>query len=484
MTTSRLNAAIMSSATTAHFFKDGHYLEFDFDTDRVTRTGVPGKHDWRRLPGGLDAAVNHRNGRRYFFKGNRYYRTEVNGRSVSSRRIGVDGWHGLPDNIDAALAHPTKPKLYFFKGDRYWRWDLDLDAVDRADQRIGIDGWKGVPAGLDCAVVHPVNGKAYFFKDTTYHRFDFDADEVDRVREIGVDGWIGLDQWPTMVELSVASEDRRAMIVDRWGGDTGSPRPVVYYFHGNGGDAYDSYRRRQFHQLWPEAIVVYAEGTDVNSSGRADYNNDLAWQIRFPYKFRLGYTKDIEYVMALTREIGQRYHVDPSRSFAAGHSSGGFFSLSMMELVPHLFAGFAVLGCHARYKVEVNKPDRMLGNRAQPLALDPDDRATRARPVLYMFGHDDTSVGRDWPSSMPWWTSDPSDETQKTMFTLRQLFIRNGCGRPPITPGIWNTADKIHAHLADQYGAPVKWVMYKGDHSWPDKANQWAIDHFKDIAGH
>ena len=57
--------------------------------------------------------------------------------------------------------------------------------------KIGVDGWKGLPANIDSAVLAP-NGKAYFFLGDNYYRFNFQTDSVDKLGKIGVDGWKGL----------------------------------------------------------------------------------------------------------------------------------------------------------------------------------------------------------------------------------------------------------------------------------------------------
>ncbi|MCK6550603.1 hemopexin repeat-containing protein [Myxococcota bacterium] len=191
------DAAVEHPNGKVYFFRGDRYQRYNFDLEQIdkddARIGVDG---WRGVwTTGIDAALNHpRNGKVYFFKGDRYQRFSFDRERVDrdNARIGIDGWHGVWSNgIDAALIHPKNGKAYFFKDDRYQRFDFDTERVDKDDARIGIDGWRGVwSSGIDAALVHPRNHKAYFFKGDRYQRFDFDADRVDKDNaRVGVDGW-------------------------------------------------------------------------------------------------------------------------------------------------------------------------------------------------------------------------------------------------------------------------------------------------------
>jgi len=283
-----------------------------------------------------------------------------------------------------------------------------------------------------------------------------------------------------------------------------APAPVLFFFHGNTGSAVDSISKVELHNHWPEATIVYGEGTAVTSNGDPTSNTDdyHGWTLRFPYKFAFGQRKDVQYVLRLLdklRKNGGESHINAKRVYAAGGSSGGFFTFSLMELMPDIFRGYAVIGSYARYKVQLESMEcsgsrPTLNRHARPLPLNsPEDRAFLARPVLYLFGTNDTILNGD-PTyrgtgcdendldRLNGWTSDfrlPSHASN----TLRQLLIRNharwsliGNGSPP-----WWTVQGVTPYKADpldERGAPVYWNIYNGGHFHPD-AGEWMRDFFK-----
>ena len=125
-----------SDPNTIYFFKGSLYYRYIWDQKEIA-PGFPSRIDgrhigkWYRLPDNLDAAVNHPtdNGLICFFKGNQYFRYYSDWtRQEVEEGYPVpiaDKWPGIPANLDAALNHPTDSNLiYFFKGRRYYRYDL------------------------------------------------------------------------------------------------------------------------------------------------------------------------------------------------------------------------------------------------------------------------------------------------------------------------------------------------------------------------
>lgn len=145
------------------------YRAWYFDLPRI------GTRLWNGLPRDLDAALMHKNGLAYFFKGDTYYRWRGTTGIDAIRRIGRDGWKGVPDHIEAVVPHPNG-NTYFFKYGYYFRYVSGVGVDKRG--KTGVDGWSGLSGPVDAAFVHPYTGDAWFFQGVFARRFDFAADRV------------------------------------------------------------------------------------------------------------------------------------------------------------------------------------------------------------------------------------------------------------------------------------------------------------------
>lgn len=192
----------------AYFFSENNYYRFDYDADDLDRRAKIGHPGWVGLwEDGMDAGLIH-GGKAFFFKGNKYRRFSFGQERERDDRngvdkegtIGVDGWIGVwEDGVDAALIHPEVEKAYFFQGNKYrcfsFRRESQRDDHNGVEKEgiIGVDEWIGVwDDGIDAALIKPEGKKAYFFKGNKYRRFDFNANAVDKEGTIGKSGWRGL----------------------------------------------------------------------------------------------------------------------------------------------------------------------------------------------------------------------------------------------------------------------------------------------------
>ncbi|MRR59352.1 MAG: hypothetical protein EG824_14250 [Deltaproteobacteria bacterium] len=282
---------------------------------------------------------------------------------------------------------------------------------------------------------------------------------------------------PSILHLDdVEGEHRRALVYPSQRTPSSEPSPAVIYFHGHGGDIYESAGLCLFHSLWPEAVVVYAEGTKVDAHGNEYDEPKRGWQLRFPYKHALGQTKDLTYVKRLLQHVREHHNVDSKRIYAVGHSSGGFFTFSLMALMPYAFAKFAVLGAYSRFKVKLVSAGDAVENRAEPLTLTQQDHATLPRPVFYLFGKNDTAFNNDGPSPEPGWHETQMSRSRRTLVELAK---RNACSIP--TGSFWTASTQFSPPpQLQQLGATVTWHLYDGDHSWPAAASDLVVQFFKE----
>ncbi|XP_035889253.1 vitronectin isoform X1 [Phyllostomus discolor] len=83
------------------------------------------------IEGPIDAAFTRINcqGKTYLFKGSQYWRFEDGVLDPGYPHSISEGFQGIPDNVDAALALPAhsysgRERVYFFKGKQYWEYEF------------------------------------------------------------------------------------------------------------------------------------------------------------------------------------------------------------------------------------------------------------------------------------------------------------------------------------------------------------------------
>ncbi|CAI9162691.1 unnamed protein product [Rangifer tarandus platyrhynchus] len=98
--------------------------------EKAVRPGYPKLiRDVWGIEGPVDAAFTRVNcqGKTYLFKGSLYWRFEDGVLEPDFPRNISDGFKGIPDDVDAALALPAhsyngRERVYFFKGNHYWEY--------------------------------------------------------------------------------------------------------------------------------------------------------------------------------------------------------------------------------------------------------------------------------------------------------------------------------------------------------------------------
>jgi polyhydroxybutyrate depolymerase len=122
--------------------------------------------------------------------------------------------------------------------------------------------------------------------------------------------------------------------------------PVVFAFHGHGGNSRNSARKMHFETLWPEAIVIYPQGlptpTPRDRQGRLPgwlMTPDLA-----------GTNRDMAFFDAMLTTVKTEWQGDAKRIYATGHSNGAGFVYCLWGARPKTFAALApVAGGGSRF---------------------------------------------------------------------------------------------------------------------------------------
>lgn len=111
-----------------------------------------------------------------------------------------------------------------------------------------------------------------------------------------------------------------------------SAAPLVFVFHGRGGDMHAVSQKIDIHKHWSEAIVVYPQGM----WGEGRYREGFGWVI--PSGEEEG--RDIRFFDDLLKYLLENYDVDRQNIYAAGHSNGSVFTHALWALRGELFRGF------------------------------------------------------------------------------------------------------------------------------------------------
>ncbi len=209
------------------------------------------------------------------------------------------------------------------------------------------------------------------------------------------------------------------------------PSPVIFGFHGHGGNMNNAARQYHFHTLWPEAIVLYPQG--LNTPGRLTdpEGKKPGWQSGPGDQG----DRDLKFFDAMLAAMSKEYKVDDKRVYSSGHSNGGGFTYLLWATRADKFAAFGPSAAAATKTIGLLKP----------------------KPVLHVAGENDPLVKFEWQT--------------RTIDTLRKL-NECGAGQP------WEL-DKNCTFYPSPIGAPIVTAIHPGTHAYSDKAPEVIVKFFK-----
>jgi len=208
-----------------------------------------------------------------------------------------------------------------------------------------------------------------------------------------------------------------------------APAPVVFAFHGHGGNARNASMSFRMHTLWPEAIVVYMEGLPTRGALTDPDGKLNGWQNREGVEN----DRDLKFFDAVLTSLKADYKVDDRRIYAMGHSNGGGFTYLLWKARPDVFAAFAPSGAFT----------------LQATSL-------KAKPAMHIAGKNDELV------KFPF--------QERTMEAIRKL---DGCDEKGET---WAKDCTLYASKS---GTPVVTMIYDGTHKYPSEAPALIVKFFK-----
>lgn len=133
---------------------------------------------------------------------------------------------------------------------------------------------------------------------------------------------VGFSQTRSATETFTIADVERHAIVFANSKPAGTERaPVVFVFHGHGGNAQNAARRFRIHELWPQAVVVYMQGIPGVQGITDPEGSRNGWQ-KNPGE--LG-DRDLKFFDAALELAQKKYKADSNRVYVVGHSNGGRF---------------------------------------------------------------------------------------------------------------------------------------------------------------
>ena len=207
--------------------------------------------------------------------------------------------------------------------------------------------------------------------------------------------------------------------------------PVIFAFHGHGGNMYFAARGMAFHDHWPNAIVVYPQGLPTPGIVLDREGKKPGWQNQPGQEG----DRDLKFVDAVLASLRAKYSIDEDRVYATGFSNGGLFTYLLLSQRPNQFAAFAPGGA----------------------VLLPQVPLTRARPVLHYGGQ-----------------SDQLARFEKQQATIDQIRKFNGCAERGESCGPSCTLYK------SSKAGPVETFIHPYGHFYPPAVTSLIVKFFKE----
>jgi polyhydroxybutyrate depolymerase len=211
--------------------------------------------------------------------------------------------------------------------------------------------------------------------------------------------------------------------------------PLVLVFHGHGGTSANAARTFNTHALWPEALVVYPQGLPTRGQVTDPEGKLPGWQ-HVPGGEQ---DRDLKFVDAMLSWAKEKYQVDSSRQFVAGHSNGGSMTYVLWAARGDRFAALAPSSSVFRADVI---------------------RMAKPKPAFVVAGHQDALV----PFAA-------QRRSLDALLTLNQA-AREGQA--------WSGGADRHS---SRVGADVVAYIHPGGHQMPANTGSLIVAFFKEIAG-
>ena len=211
--------------------------------------------------------------------------------------------------------------------------------------------------------------------------------------------------------------------------------PLVFAWHGHGGNMNQVMHYSPIHTLWPEAIVVYPQGLKTPGRLTDPEGKKNGWQ----HGVGAQGDRDLKFFDAMLDSLKKDYKVDERRIFSTGHSNGAAFTYLLWAERGDQFAAFAPSSA-------ATTPEQF--------------QKFKPKPVLHIAGKTDPLVKFEWQ--------------KLTMDALRKL---NQCDAGQS----WDKVEFCTLYPS-KIGAPVVTFIHPGTHTFHKDAPAAIVKFFKEHA--
>jgi polyhydroxybutyrate depolymerase len=145
----------------------------------------------------------------------------------------------------------------------------------------------------------------------------------------------------TIINLTVDGVQRQALVFAPApvpATNAGPKHPLVFAWHGHGGNMQGTSQLMHLQDLWKEAVVVYPQGLKSPTPG-----DPTAQRNGFQWSPGDQNDRDLHFFDALLAKLEQSYAIDDDRVYSTGFSNGAIFSYLLWAERGRTFAAFAIV---------------------------------------------------------------------------------------------------------------------------------------------
>ncbi|MEO6391820.1 MAG: esterase [Pyrinomonadaceae bacterium] len=229
----------------------------------------------------------------------------------------------------------------------------------------------------------------------------------------------------TVINLTVDGVQRQALVfapVPVPANNGGGKHPLIFAWHGHGGNMQGTSQLMHLQDYWKEAVVVYPQGLKSPTPG-----DPSAQRSGFQFSPGENNDRDLHFFDALLAKLKLSYAIDDDRVYSTGFSNGAIFSYLLWAERGRTFAAFALVSGFIAPGVTLSTP----------------------RPAEIIGGSNDHVA--DFPKQ------------QQAMQTVRELDQATGNGQ---------TCGPICLRYTSASQDPVVTRIHSGGHVYPP----WAAD--------